>query len=687
MPFAEINLTPGVNTETSPADNPAGVQESNFIRWRANLPEKRGGCVLYVDQAVNGIPCALKPWGTFENEKYLAIATPEQVYAYRDDPPNSYLKDISPQYVDSPLSDPDFSTIEGSSEVTIADTTAPNLEYGDSVEFITPVSIGGLILNSTYPVTSPTAGGSYKIDAGYPATSTQTVQKATLPNFTTTAGRARVIVEFPIQYQFNSLAVGNRFGLQIPVVVGGITLFGQYVVTRILDTSPTTFTFDADDVATSSATNVELNSGFLYLTYWKVSPPGTTPSPTPSPIVPGAEVFKAPGWWLDTVQSTLIACAINGPIFSYSPISGYTGLSIIDNSPPHSAGAFVAMPSGQIMAWGTSDALDPVQNPLYIRWSDAANINNWTIGGQSQAGFYTIPTGSKIVRGIQAQNQQLWFTDIDVYSAQYTAYPDFFSFLKIGAGCGLIAPRAVAIVNNSTYWMSQEQFFVCQGGSAPTPLPCTVWDFIFQNSDQTNLANTVCGGNSLFNEVNWFFPTKEATNGIPDAYVCYNTLYNLWDYGYLSRTAWTDQSVLGFPIGADSNGWIYQHEIGYNLANGDGDPLPINASIKTGYASIADGANLVFVDWVLPDMKWGTYENPVGATVDFTFYVTDYAGQEPRVYGPYSAKKTNNPDETTLFLSPRFRGRFMAIKISSSDFGSFWRLGSVRYRFAPSGSR
>lgn len=54
MPFAEINLTPGVNTETSPADNPAGVQESSFIRWRANLPEKRGGCVLYVDQAVTG---------------------------------------------------------------------------------------------------------------------------------------------------------------------------------------------------------------------------------------------------------------------------------------------------------------------------------------------------------------------------------------------------------------------------------------------------------------------------------------------------------------------------------------------------------------------------------------------------------------------------------------------------------
>ena len=677
MPFAEINLTPGVNTETSPADNPAGVQESNFIRWRANLPEKRGGCVLYVSQAVNGIPRDLKPWGSFEGENLLGIATPEQVYVYNHD--ILQLKDISPQYVDSPLTDPDFTTTQGSSEVVIYDTTAPDLEVGDSVEFITPVSVGGLILNSTYPITSATSTN-YTIDAGYAATSTATLVKATLPKFTTTGGRARILVEFPTQYQFNSLAVGNRIGLQIPVNVGGITLSGQYIVTRILPTITPTFTFDADNIALFNDSQ-EMNGGFLSLVYWKVRFPGSPPSPTPSPIVPGAEVYKSTGWWLDTVQSTLIASAVSGPIFSYSPISGYQGLSIIDGAPPHSAGAFVAMPSGQIMAWGTSDAVNPVQNPLYIRWSDSGNINNWSIGGQSQAGFYTIPTGSKIVRGIQTQNQQLWFTDLDVYSAQYTAYPDFFSFLKIGAGCGLIAPRAVAIINNSTYWMSQEQFFVCEGGSAPTPIPCTVWDFIFQNANQTNLVNTVCGGNSLFNEVTWFFPTNNAVNGIPDAYVCYNTLYKLWDYGYLSRTAWTDQSVLGFPIAADSNGWIYQHEIGYNLANGDGDPLPINASLTTGYASIADGANLVFVDWMLPDMKWGTYENPTGATVNFTFRVTDYAGQTPRVYGPYSTT------QGTQFICPRFRGRFMSIQISSNDFNSFWRLGSVRYRFAPSGSR
>jgi hypothetical protein len=137
---------------------------------------------------------------------------------------------------------------------------------------------------------------------------------------------------------------------------------------------------------------------------------------------------------------------------------------------------------------------------------------------------------------------------------------------------------------------------------------------------------------------------------------------------------------LGFPIASDANGWIYQHETSPDLAVGQ-TTEPINSSLTTGYASIANGGDLIFVDWLLPDMKWGEYSQPDTATVNFTFRVTDYAGQTPKVYGPYSSTKN------TPFICPRFRGRFMSVEISSNDLGSFWRLGSIRYRFAPAGSR
>ena len=95
----------------------------------------------------------------------------------------------------------------------------------------------------------------------------------------------------------------------------------------------------------------------------------------------------------------------------------------------------------------------------------------------------------------------------------------------------------------------------------------------------------------------------------------------------------------------------------------------------------SNGEDLIFVDWMLPDMKWGAYDNPSTASMQFTFSVTDYAGQTPRVYGPYTAT------QQTPYISPRFRGRFVSMKIECDNLDSFWRLGSIRYRFAPSGRR
>jgi hypothetical protein len=80
-------------------------------------------------------------------------------------------------------------------------------------------------------------------------------------------------------------------------------------------------------------------------------------------------------------------------------------------------------------------------------------------------------------------------------------------------------------------------------------------------------------------------------------------------------------------------------------------------------------------------MKWGQYDQPQTAEMYIKFYVTDYAGQTPREYGPYSFNKE------TPFICPRFRGRFVAIEMGSQDANSFWRVGSIRYRFAPSGRR
>ena len=173
--------------------------------------------------------------------------------------------------------------------------------------------------------------------------------------------------------------------------------------------------------------------------------------------------------------------------------------------------------------------------------------------------------------------------------------------------------------------------------------------------------------------------TAMSTGGENTSYVKYNVGMEQWDFGVMTRTAWTDQSVLGPPIGAGPNpatglNYIYQHETAP-----DADGSAMLSSFTTGYFAIGDGDNKTFIDQVWPDMKWGYYGSPQSATVQITFNVTDYPGDTPVTYGPYSVT------QATEYFTTRFRGRLVSLTVSSSDTGSFWRLGGIRYRFQPDG--
>jgi hypothetical protein len=144
----------------------------------------------------------------------------------------------------------------------------------------------------------------------------------------------------------------------------------------------------------------------------------------------------------------------------------------------------------------------------------------------------------------------------------------------------------------------------------------------------------------------------------------------------LARSAWTDQSVLGTPIGTTPTGIIYQHEQGQ-----DADGNPINASFTTGYFRVEEGEEFVFVDQIIPDMRWGLLGQPQTATVSLTFYSQAYPGGTVTTYGPYAIT------QSTQQVYTRIRGRQIALKVESNDLGSFWRLGKISYRFAIDGRR
>ncbi len=276
---------------------------------------------------------------------------------------------------------------------------------------------------------------------------------------------------------------------------------------------------------------------------------------------------------------------------------------------------------------------------------------------------------------LQGPQQAILWTDIDAWSMQYIGPPYIYSFNEIGSGCGLIARKAAAFMNGIGYWMGPSQFFTL-GGSGVQPMPCTVWDEVFQNlhPDTANLYKIRTAVNSLFGEITWYYPSANGTGEI-DSYVKYTVPLNIWDYGTLARTAWVDQSVLGPPIGSDPvTGLLYQHE-----TSNDADLQAMQPYFQSGYFTLSEGDLKTFIDLIWPDMKWGKVSQSQTAVVQVSFYVVDYPGDTPTVFGPYSVT------QATQYFNTRLRGRLVSIRISSSDLGSFWRIGAVRYRYAADG--
>ena len=207
-----------------------------------------------------------------------------------------------------------------------------------------------------------------------------------------------------------------------------------------------------------------------------------------------------------------------------------------------------------------------------------------------------------------------------------------------------------------------------------------MWDVVFQDLDTSNLDRIRVAPNSRFGEISWYFPTI-GNSGENYGYVKYNFILDQWDYGfnsssnpYVARSAWINESVLGAPIGAALNRYIYQHE-----TSTDADGQPMDSYFQTGYFVLSDADVKMFIDQVWPDMRWGYYGGTQGANILLTFYVTDYAGQTPTAYGPFTLT------QATTYITPRFRGRLVSIRIESNDIGSFWRLGNFRYRLQPDG--
>ena len=621
--------------------------------------------------ALIGVCRGLFAWADLSGVGYIAAGTEQRLEVWNA----GTIYDITPVYATNNISGP-FSTYSGQSTIIVADlTTQPAV--GDWINVITTTAVGGIILQGLYQVATIIDGTHYTFTAANAATS-HAVGAGSTAVYTTYSGQSTVYVVLPN----HGLAANAVFNVYVATTLGGLTLFGPYVVQSVI--SANSFTITASGAATSTATASE-NGGNVRIQYLLQT--GLVSS-TPAmgygdggyglgPYSIGASsgaLTVLRQWTFGQFGRILVACPIGGSIYEWDPALGFfeNPATLVSGAPTIATGLFVAMQQQQVIAYGILDPNTGAQDPMLIGWCDVANLNQWTASATNQAGTYRLPRGSRIVGGIQGPQYGMHWTDLGVWLQQYIGFPLVYGFNEIAQGCGLISMRSVGVLGGVVYWCSLNQFYQFNGAAVST-LPCTVWDFFFQNAAFSEQDKFLLAPDSHFNEFFYFFASLAGAGEI-DSYIKYNQVDKVWDYGQLVRTAWFDQNDVqsNNPIGVDAAGLIQQHESG-----NDADTAPMVSSITTGFFKLSEGLVVIFLERMIPD-----FVAAAGTSIQITVNMVNYPDDTPLFSQTYTWVAG-----TTEYIIVRGRGRFAQLTITSSGFGEFWRLGEFLWVGTGSGRR
>lgn len=498
-------------------------------------------------------------------------------------------------------------------------------------------------------------------------------------NVTVTSGSTQAIVSVSV----HTRQIGDWVEVSCASSIGNVLLRGMYEVTSV-DSVDYFYINAVTTAALTSTGGGTTNINFLI-------PSGARDSGSPTggwgggswgtPGVSAAAGWNNPRgssvpkrarvWSLDNWGEDLVSNPRGGGIYVWDKTNGPTTRSTLIQAAPSVVNTMlVAEPSRHMMAFGCTDELGDF-DPLLVRWSDAENYNVWTASIASEAGSFRLKGGNYIVGAVQSSKEILAVTDNAVHRLRYVGGDFIWSSDQVGSDAGLVAQDAIVDVNGRVLWMGYNSFF--DYDQRVRKLPCTLLKDTFDTDRDTSLnfsqkEKVVAGQNSEYNEVIWFYPSRNSIEN--DRYIIYNYLENTWYGGRIERTCWDDVNIFEKPYACDSSGVLYTHEVGKDA---NGQPLP--SFIETGEIDINQGNAIMFVDKFVPDFIIPN-NKPLEVTLSFRKYPN-----QPLETKTYTI--TNN----TSFINMRARARRTKIKYSVDGLGSDFEIGLPEFGIKPDGRR
>lgn len=716
--LAKISLKPGINRDMTNYTNSGGWFDSDFIRFRNGLPEKIGGwSKIYANQTpLIGVCRKLYDWSDLVGTQYLAC--PTNIKLYVDN--SATILDITPIRRSVTLGTDPIATSNTSNVITITDINHGAV-VGDYITVAGSSNVNGILtteINKEHLVSNVINANAYSVVTTGTATadgsgggSSVTVKYQFHPGVSSTvifAGWG----SGPWGGVSGSYGWGSGPDSSITTYYSGLWTVDNYGEDMVacprdvtnaftLGNTPLSVT-NTSNVVTVTQVNHGLSNGQAIVIGGVTSAIGTIPiaqlngSQTVTVVNANAYTF--------VVSNTASATETGGTnAVVYTPSLVYWDVSDQDG-PAVSLGdlgavyakkylpyvateIMVSDQNRQIIAFGCNPYdVTQGQDKMIVRWSDSQDPTNWDIADTTKtAGEMRLSSGSEIVTAIQSREEILIWTDSTLYTMTYVGPPNGYGFNVVGSSFDIIGPNSKIVAGSAAYWMGTKNFYMYDGKIQP--MPCTVRDYVFLDLSTNDGDKVYCSSDSGNNEIIWFYPS-ESQGGEPgfreiDRYVVYNYVEDAWYYGSLSRTAWLDRRTHPYPRGVSADGYLYNHEIGFD--DGSTSPAsPINAYIQSSAIEIEDGDNFMFVNRVIPDLTFrnSVTNNGVQPVVKFIIRPQDfpgaeiYAGDERNVQRNNAATLTINRFTNQVFT--RLRARSVALRVESDVTGVAWRLGTPR---------
>lgn len=734
MPLQKLVFRPGINKEGTNYTNEGGWFDCDKIRFRSGNAEKIGGWTRLSNETFLGICRSLWNWATLAGANLLGLGTNLKYYIEQ----GGEYNDITPIRVTytnatSPSTGNCLSTTNGSKTIVVT-LAGHGAVSNDFVTISGATAVGGIpateintehqityISTSKFSITVPTTsatstatGGGTGITMAFQINTGLDVQifglgwgagtwpsyvNTTLTNpFTATSTGIQVLT---VTQTAHGLTTGDYvYFVSIASDPCGINRLILQKAFPVTVTGANSYTINISSI-TASTTSSTAASG------------GTVVVSTPVAPVRGWGSAASVGiaqqlrlWSNDNFGEDLVIAPRGGAIYYWDATTGLgvraQDLATASTNAGYS-GQFVPNETNQIIgsaiqrfvvAFG-ANPYDPTNSettfdPLLVRWSDQENPFQWVPAATNQSGEYRLNIGSFIMCARSTRQEILVWSDAAIYSMQYLGPPYIWGFQLLQDNISIMSPNASITVNNVTYWMGTDKFYMYSG--RVETLPCTLRQYVFQDINMDQAFQVFAGSVEGYNEVWWFYCSSNSNT--VDRYVIYNYLDKVWYYGTMSRSAWLDSGLRQYPMGADiANYRVLYHENGVDDVSGL-TPVAIDSYVQSSDFDIGDGHNFGFVWRILPDLTFNgsTTNNP---SVTMTV--------KPRVNSGTAYGTPNNPivvssqnytnqhvyavQQFTGQVYTRIRGRQMAFRIESTDLGVDWQIGYPRIDIRPDGRR